>query len=298
MFDRRSELSLRSDGSSRFVPWVIALKVYFAALAIAGGLGLQAAVAGWDAGARAAVTLPAAETAGDTARAEAATAPQVDAVLAVLRDAQGIRSVRVVPEDEIVDLLEPWLGEGNVVEGLPLPILIDVEPEKAQWVDWVGLEAQLKAAEPGAELLTRKMWLGRLVDLARTIQGIAVLIVVLVVLATAATVAVVTRAGLDSRSDLVELLHLIGARDRYIARQFQSHAMLLGFRGGLLGIVFAAVTVALFWLLSGPMETILLPRVEFDWTLLAAFAALPVVTALIAMVTARRTVMRALARLP
>ncbi|MBL27028.1 MAG: cell division protein [Rhodospirillaceae bacterium] len=295
MFDRRSELSLKGDGSSRFVPWVIALKVYFAALAIAGGLGLQAAASGWDAGARAAVTLPAAEPVGE---GEAAEPPQVDAVLDVLNATQGIRSVRVVPKEEIADLLEPWLGEGNVVDGLPLPVLIDVEPDEARWVDWVGLEAQLKVADPRAELLTGKMWLGRLVDLARTIQGIAVVVVVLVILATAATVTLVTRAGLDSRADLVELLHLIGARDRYIARQFQWHAMLLGFRGGLLGIAFAAMTVAVFWLLSGPMESILLPRVRFDWTLAAAFVALPVVTALIAMATARRTVMRALARLP
>ena len=48
----------------------------------------------------------------------------------------------------------------------------------------------------------------------------------------------------------------------------------------------------------GQVESILLPRVRFDWTLAAAFVALPVVTALIAMATARRTVMRALARLP
>jgi cell division transport system permease protein len=97
---------------------------------------------------------------------------------------------------------------------------------------------------------------------------------------------------------VIELLHLIGAQDSYIAAQFQWHALRFGCFGGLVGLALAGVTVLAVGALLGRIESGLLPDLALsagEWTLLAL---VPVATAMVATVTARLTVVHALARLP
>src|SRR6185312_8848024 len=48
MLGRRLDIPLNRDGSVRFLPWIIALMVYLAGLALAGTLVLNGALARWD----------------------------------------------------------------------------------------------------------------------------------------------------------------------------------------------------------------------------------------------------------
>ena len=52
-----------------------------------------------------------------------------------------------------------------------------------------------------------------------------------------------TRTGLAVNHGTVEVLHLIGARDTFIAAQFQWPALRLGLRGGLIGLLPALITL-------------------------------------------------------
>src|SRR3954465_6665855 len=45
---RRIDLPPAGDGSGRFLPWIIALMVYLAALALAGMMALHGAIERWD----------------------------------------------------------------------------------------------------------------------------------------------------------------------------------------------------------------------------------------------------------
>src|SRR3546814_8077793 len=65
----------------------------------------------------------------------------------------------------------------------------------------------------------------------------ALVVVLLVVLAASIMVAFVPRMGLAAHQRSIELLHMIGAQDSYVARQFQNHALRLGLRGGLIGLL-------------------------------------------------------------
>src|SRR3546814_1946131 len=72
--------------------------------------------------------------------------------------------------------------------------------------------------------------LARLLDLARAVELMALVVVLLVVLAASIMVAFVTRMGLAAHQRSIELLHMIGAQDSYVARQFQNHALRFGLR--------------------------------------------------------------------
>ncbi len=164
--------------------------------------------------------------------------------------------------------------------------------------DLGALEALLATVAPGAKIDDHKVWLDRLAAAARTLQAVALAVVLAIGAAAAGTVVFTTRTILAVHHDEVELLHHIGAHDGFIARAFAWQALKLGLRGGLLGLGLAVVTLGLVRHFTDGIEAPLLPQPDLDLVALAAIVALPAASALVAMVTARMTVMRALARMP
>lgn len=293
MIARRSDLPLDRDSHNRYLPWIIAFMVFLAALALAGVLVLDSMAGRWDADAGATLTVqvpPGTDAAADSRR--------VAAAMAVVESTPGVLHVQVLGRDGLLALLEPWLGAAGAADDLPLPRLIDVELDGDAAVDVAALERRVAAAAPGASIDDHRVWLDRLVRLVRAVEALAALATLLMALATIGTVVFATRTGLAIHQDVIEVLHLIGAQDDYIARQFAARALHLGLRGGLIGITLAAPTLLIVDGLAARLEAGLLPDLSLaviDWL---AIAALPLAAAAIAMLTARLTVTRTLARLP
>jgi cell division transport system permease protein len=127
---------------------------------------------------------------------------------------------------------------------------------------------------------------------------IALAIVLCIAFAAVATVIFTTRSGMAVHHGTIELLHLIGAQDAYIARQFQFHAMVWGLCGGLAGLGLAALTLAALVALAGGIDLPLFPVLTLTPWQWVGLAVMPVVVALITMMTARITVLRALVEMP
>ncbi|MCZ6743767.1 MAG: cell division protein, partial [Alphaproteobacteria bacterium] len=298
MFRPRSDLPLEHDAANRFLPWLIVLIVYLAALALAGLMVLSTAASGWGRGLTGTLTVqipPAASTASKDSVADSNSSPKarVDKALEVLRATPGVAQAKALSREELLALLEPWLGSGQFTEELSLPALIDVKLKAHSGVSLEGLAATLDAAVPGATIDDHKRWFGRLILLVRSVELIAGGIVLLVSLAAIATVIFVTRTGLAIHHDVIELLHVMGAHDAYIARQFQFQALDMGVRGGAIGFALAASTLLALGYLSARIEAMLLPSLELNASQWLALSALPFVVALISMITARVTVLRA-----
>jgi cell division transport system permease protein len=292
MFWKTRDLALDADPARRFLPWLVAMIVYLASLALAGMMSLSAAVDRWDRGLTGTLTVqipaPATGTADDA----------VARALAALKATPGVESARVLGTDEISALLEPWLGSGTLARELPLPRLIDVRVRAAAAPDVEGLTAVVRAAAPGAVIDDHKKSLDRLIALAHTVELVALGIVVLVTLAAVATVIFITRTGLAIHAGGIELLHLIGAADGYVARQFQGQALELALKGGVIGCVLTAATVFLLGRAAAALGTGILPDFTLSPAQWGALAAVPLGVAVIGMVTARMTVMAALRALP
>ena len=295
MTPRPIDIPFDRDGSGRFLPWLIALMVYLAALAASGALALDRALQSWDRGLAGSLTIelpPASDSGGR----------DLDNALVAIRAAPGIISARALSRDDVAKLLEPWLG-GALPQDLSLPRLIDVRIDRDRAPDRAALTALIGETVPGAELDDHHLWLDRLAALVRSTEATAIVIVLLIGAASVLTVIFTTRTGLSVHRDVIELLHLMGARDGYIAAQFDRQALRLGLAGGALGIALALATLMVLGQASDAASilgegTASLPRLGLTSWDYAALAALPVAAALLAMATARLTVLRALARMP
>ncbi|MEQ8246373.1 MAG: FtsX-like permease family protein [Alphaproteobacteria bacterium] len=296
MIPRRGDLPLGGDANRRFIPLIVGAMVYLAALALAGTFALDRTVQQWSDGLRGALTVQLPGVAQDPEGAEAQT--RIDTAVAMLRETAGILSARPLPHAQAQALLEPWLGAGDLPENLAIPIIVDVTIDPASRLNFEDLAQRLEDTIPGARLSDNGVFLQRLVTLARVVQLVGGVVVLIVGIATVSIVVFATRAGMTSHRDTIELLHLIGARDRYIARRFVAHALWYGLLGGVIGLILATLTLVALALAAQGVDDTVLPRLSLGLTAWVALLCVPIVSAVIAMITARITVMRALRRLP
>lgn len=296
LFHAERDLPLGGGATSRFLAWIIGFMVILGALALAAAMLLSDVGGGWRAELSGRLSVQILPGPGDeTAAAHQARAREV---VEFLRRQPEVAAVRLLDDDRVAKLLEPWLGPRLPAELLPMPKLIDVELSSDGPVDTMALARRVAGVTPGITIDDHGVWLQRLLKLFGAIELAALSIVALIFLAAAATVVFTTRAGLDIHSETIELLHLVGAEDGYIARQFQAHALALALKGGAFGLALAIAALVAIETVARNAATGIIPELSLSvvqWLLLGC---LPLFAALIATVTARMTVMRALGRMP
>jgi cell division transport system permease protein len=287
----RLDLPFQEDASGRFLPWIIALMVYLAAMGGVGLIWLGDTLSQWNASLASALTL---QVPADTSQ------PRIDMALGALKQTKGVVSARLLQPDETTKLLQPWLGNSVAIANLPLPHLIDVQIDPYATINYTTLRQQLDSIVPDAQLDNNRTWLGGVRAFALRIEGV-ITVGVIVVTALIVTIVVFTaRIGLAMHRSVIELLHLLGAQDDYIARQFQVHALSLGLRGGVIGGVAAALTVVILGP-AGHMLELPVPIATygiFDWRVWLLLIVTGLAAGGVAMATARITVLRQLARMP
>ena len=114
------------------------------------------------------------------------------------------------------------------------------------------MQARLAAVAPGTLVESHGVWVRRLALLARSLQACAWLVLAVVAGVATAVVAVATRAGLAARRDAIEIVHGLGATDRYIAARFARRTTRLAGLGGLLGLLAALPVLAALAALVAP----------------------------------------------
>lgn len=292
MLLRRSEIALDKDDSNRFLPWMIAFMVFLAALSVAGFMILDTIAGSFSRDIRDTMTvqIPAADT-------ELSDSQLVSTALGLLRKTDGVDRAEAVDRAEVADLLKPWLGSASGANGLPLPLIIDVKVDRSTDLSAAKITRILSEQIAGVSVDDHSIWLRGLVHTLRSAEIIALVVVLLITLVTAGTVIFATRTGLGLHSNTIGVLHSIGARDSYIARQFAYRALITGLQGGISGVIIAAPVLYFLVYITGRMETGLLPEITLDISIWISVCLLAPAVALIAMITARITVLRSLARM-
>jgi cell division transport system permease protein len=168
---------------------------------------------------------------------------EVAKAVAVARAARGVAEVRPYSRQDSVRLLEPWIGTGLAIDDLPVPRIIMVRLQSGIQPDVGALRAALAQQVAGATLDDHRGWVDRMRTMAGSAIAIGIGMLALMLTATILSVAFATRGAMAANRPIVEVLHFVGARDGYIARQFQRHFLALGLKGGAIG---GGAAIALF----------------------------------------------------
>jgi len=288
---RSLDLPLDQTAVSRFLPWIMAGLLYLAVVALAAAAIADGALQLFDERDKmVTVSLP---TAGISEGGDR----DVANILEVLNESNDVVSARVVDDDELQDLIEPWLGERREGEDLPLPRLIDVTLDPLGRPDLGALERRLRDVVPDATIGIQEVSGGRAERQANFFRAVGVTLGIVLLLCTLAIVTIITSLSLAMHDDTVTLLRYMGAQDGYLARQFERYALQSGLRGGLIGFFAAMLTVlaVLYSIQNLEMtNSIRLGLRPVDWVFLAC---VPVVAALLCTLTARITALWSLGRM-
>lgn len=293
---RRSDLPLKGDAASRFLPWLVALMVFLVSIAVAAAFVLDDLARSWDHDVAGTLTVQVTPVGGDGG--EALTESRLKAAADAIRAEPGILTVRPLDKKQTLALLEPWLGSTDVIKDLPLPRLIDVTMQPDALVDLAAMGERLSSEVPGASLDDHRVWLSRLINLSRTVEALAVATVGMIGVVTSATIVYATRTSLAVHRETIEVLHLIGAHDDYIARQFADRAFALGVAGGLMGLGMAVPALTAIGWAARRLEGGFLPSLSLPLLGYITIGLLPLLAAGLAMLTARLTVHSTLSRMP
>ncbi|MFN3686222.1 cell division protein FtsX [Salinarimonas sp.] len=232
------------SAASRALVAVIAILTFLAALCAGAAEIVASSSAQWQASVAREATIQIRPRPGIDLEALVAEAA------AAARATPGVVAAEPFSAGQSAQLLEPWLGAGLDLEELPVPRLVVVRFADGATPDLAPLRARL-AEIPGASLDDHGLWLARLSAMASTVVGVGVAIVVLVLVATGLAVAFATRGAMAGNRTIVEVLHYVGADDRYIAREFENRFLRLGLRGGAVGGAGAIAAFLLLGMLAG-----------------------------------------------
>jgi cell division transport system permease protein len=220
----------------------------------------------------------------------------------IARAMPGVSDVRPYSQEESARLLEPWLGSGLNVDDLPVPrlIVVRVSPERAP--DLARLRTSISEQIPGATLDDHRGWMDRMRTMARTATVIGLGILALVLAATVLSVMFATRGTMAANRPIVEVLHFVGAKDGFIAGQFQRRFLIIGLQGGVIGGGAAIVLFALAGALSdwqrgslgGEQAAVLFGTFSLGLSGYVALAAQIILVAAVTAITSRYTVSRTL----
>jgi cell division transport system permease protein len=223
----------RASIAGRALIAVVAIMTFLASITTGAVLLVAASAAEWQSDVASEITIQVRALSGRDIERDATAAAEA------LRTQPGIVEVRPFTKAESAKLLEPWLGSGLSLDDLPVPRVIVARIAPGAVLDLAGLRSRVAQAAPSASVDDHRAWIERMRSMTGAIVFAGIGILALVIIATIISVSFATRGAMAANRPIVEVLHFVGAGDRYIANRFLRHFLRLGLEGGLIGGVAA-----------------------------------------------------------
>ena len=219
----------RASIQGRALVAVVAIMTFLASMTTGTVLLISASAAEWQSEVASEITIQIRPQTGRDIDRDAA------AVAEAMRSQPGIVEVRPFSKEESGKLLEPWLGSGLSMDELPVPRMIIARVQPGSSIDLGALRNRVTQVAPSASVDDHRAWIERLRSMTNATVLAGVGILALVIIATIISVSFATRGAMAANRPIVEVLHFVGAGDRYIANRFLRHFLRLGLEGGVIG---------------------------------------------------------------
>src|ERR1700736_1047411 len=219
----------RASIAGRALVAVVAIMTFLASITTGAVLLVSASAAEWQSEVDSEITVQVRPVVGRDLERDSA------GVVEALRAQSGIAGVQAYTKEESAKLLEPWLGAGLSLDDLPVPRVIVARVSPGTALDLAQLRNRVSQVTPSASVDDHRAWIERMRSMSGATVFAGIGILALVIIATVISVSFATRGAMAANRPIVEVLHFVGAGDRYIANRFLRHFLRLGLQGGVIG---------------------------------------------------------------
>jgi len=153
----------------------------------------------------------------------------------------GVTKVKLQTLEETGELVEPWLGQVASIKELPMPRLIELQIDRDNAPNIDALRKTLAEKFAGVFLDDHRTWQQQIRRVTSSLAFGGIALILLVAAATVGIIVSAARSAMSSNRDIIEVLHFVGAEERFIARQFELHFLMLGIKAGIVGAGSAAL---------------------------------------------------------
>jgi len=219
----------RASMQGRALVAVVAIMAFLASMTTGAVLLVRASAAEWQSDVSSEITVQVRPLPGRDIERD------ISAVTEAVRTAPGILDVHPFTAEESAKLLEPWLGTGLSLDELPVPRMIVARVRPGEGIDLANLRQRVAKAAPTASVDDHRAWIERMRTMTGATVAAGLAVLALVIIATVISVSFATRGAMAANRPIVEVLHFVGAGDRFIANRFLRHFLRLGLEGGAIG---------------------------------------------------------------
>ena len=295
---RKNELPLKGENTSLFLQIIISIAIFIFAITLSGVLSMNSMISNWNKSILGSITvqiIPIPDS--NKEKVQTQLLAYEEKAVEFLKSVNGIIKVTPLNDEQLDNLLRPWLGDDVSISDLPAPRIIDVKLAKDANIDFDQLREDLSQASPQASLDNHKIWLNKLIALTDGLNLIATTILTLVIAITSGAIFYTTQMSMGLHKDIIEILHIIGAKDTYIAQQYAKRMGFLGLIGGIFGLIFAIPAIFFIGNLANSIKGGIISEATLginDWLYILI---LPLFSMSISMMTAYYTVKNTLKKM-
>jgi cell division transport system permease protein len=288
------EIPITQESGKQYLPWIIGLLVLLLLLVLACATSIGGTLLRWHGGVdnnKMTIEIPIVEG------GVASVSPTVQQVMGILQTIPGIVRSEIVDEDRLLSLLKPWVGQIDLLRDLQLPALIDIDLDPSVPLDIGAITQQLREVSAGIRIEPHARWHHMLVSLGQAIKSLSYVIIGLIICSIFVVISLITKSSLSTYREIIDILRLMGAKNTYVARQFQIQAFKTCFQGGIIGVVFA---LPIIYFLSWFAQYLGIPEIFKNMItpgIMVTFVCLPFIISILSMIVSRLTVLRMLARM-
>ncbi len=243
---RRSEISTEDDDTSAFMYVLTSIYMYLFIVVLAIVMAINAMADSWKKDIMGSVTVQIIPVEDENKHIDTEkTQEQQNKVLQYVENLSAVASVKALDAQTVEKLMTPWLGNKVNISSLPIPVLLDVKLKPNSELNYDEVTRGLRQVSENASIDNHRLWLNRLLKFASSLKNIAMTVLFMVIGICAFSIYYSTRTSLGININTIEILHIIGAKDNYIARQYAKNFVKIGFFAGIIGLMAAIPSIIL-----------------------------------------------------
>ena len=276
-----TEIPLKEDNANFFLEISTAASVFLFSIILAAFFMTSTMIATWNKNIIDGLTvqiMPANETL--TADEELL---RTNKVISFFDQIDGVEKVKKISDSQIKHLMSPWLGDGVDIDSLPIPKLLDVRLKNGKNFDYEQVSISLKEVAPYASMDNHGIWLQKLIKSASALRILSVFVLTLVAVVLALSLFYAVQTSLKIHQNIIEILHIMGATDNYVAKQYALRGFWVGLSSGIIGTILSIIALLIMSHLSSGLETGLIGSAKLGIAHWGVLISLPFVTAFLSM---------------